>query len=199
MPSTPRATAARDSYHHGALRTALLDGARTMLEERGAAGFSLNALARRLGVSTAAPYRHFADRDTLLDALADEGYVVFGAGLDAAVRASTDPRDRLQRIGVAYLDFAAEHPAVFEIMFTDRAGRPAEVGPATFEPLVQAVVDARDAGALPAGTDPRAASRTIWATLHGLAVLEARAGLAKLGLSDTRERLVADAFALLLR
>ena len=65
--------------------------------------------------------------------------------------------------------------------------------------LIKAVVDAQDAGALPAGADPRAASRTIWATLHGLAVLEARAGLAKLGLSDTRERLVADAFALLLR
>lgn len=199
MPSSPRATPARDSYHHGSLRAALLDGARAMLAERGTSGFSLNALARRLGVSTAAPYRHFADRDALLDALADEGYGAFGAGLEAAVRASSDPRDRLHRIGVAYLAFAAENPAIFQIMFADREGRPAEAGPPTFQPLVQAVVDARDAGALPPGTDALVASRTIWAVLHGLAVLESRAGLAKLGLSDTHERLVADAFALLLR
>lgn len=199
MQSTPGSAPTRDSYHHGSLRAALLDGARAMLAERGTAGFSLNALARRLGVSTAAPYRHFADRDALLDALGDEGYVAFGAGLDAAVRAATDPRDRLQRIGVSYLDFAAENPALFQIMFADREGRPAEVGPPTFQPLVQAVVDAREAGALPTGIDPLVASRTIWATLHGLAVLESRAGLAKLGLSDTHERLVADAFAMLLR
>ncbi|WP_230684902.1 TetR/AcrR family transcriptional regulator [Cellulomonas sp. JZ18] len=128
MPSTTRSDGARPGghgragYHHGALRTALLEGAREMLVERGPDGFSLNALARRVGVSTAAPYRHFADRDALLCALADEGYVAFGAALDAAVHASSGPRDRLRRLGIAYLRYAAENPAVFAIMFTARLG-----------------------------------------------------------------------------
>lgn len=189
----------RETYHHGALRAALLEGAREMLSERGPVGFSLNALARRLGVSTAAPYRHFADRDALLDALADEGYLVFGAALEAAVAAGDDPRDRILRIGVAYLQFAADHPAVFEIMFRDRQGRPHEVGPPTFQPVVDTVEEAREAGVLPSELSTLVLSRNIWATAHGLAVLSAQGGLSKLGLADTREQLVGDAFTPMFR
>lgn len=185
----------RTSYHHGALRDALLDGARTMLAERGPEGFSLSALARRVGVSTAAPYRHFADRDAIFDELADEGYRIFGRGLRDAVEQSSGSADAIRRIGVAYLTFAAEHPATFQIMFQDRGGRPAVEGPPTFATLVDTVARAQRDGALPADQPPHVLSRTVWATLHGLAVLDARGGLTKLGLGDTRERLVDDAFA----
>ena len=197
MQSGPQdaAPSRRAAYHHGALRDALLDGARTMLAERGPEGFSLSELARRVGVSTAAPYRHFADRDALFDELGDEGYRLFGRRLTDAVAAASDTADDVLRIGVAYLTFAAEHPATFQIMFQDRAGRPAVEGPPTFATLVGTIERAQADGALPADQPPHVLSRTVWATLHGLAVLDARGGLTKLGLGDTRERLVADAFA----
>ncbi|WP_449063138.1 TetR/AcrR family transcriptional regulator [Planomonospora algeriensis] len=187
----------RTSYHHGALRRALLDGARDLLAERGAAAFSLSELARRVGVSTAAPYRHFADKDALLDALAEEGYVAFHAGLEAAARAAADPGDRVVRLGVVYLRFAEETPALFEIMFRDRPGRPS--GPATFELLVTAVGQAQDAGALPSGQPPVVLARTIWALLHGLAILVGQGGFSKLGIGESRERLVAESMAAFLR
>lgn len=198
MPSTPRARE-RATYHHGALREALLDGAREMLADGGLDSFSLSALARRLGVSTAAPYRHFADRDALLDALCVEGYGLFGAALDRAAGTARDPRELLHALGVAYLTFAREHPAVFGIMFADRGETVIEAGAPTFEPLVRAVVAAQDAGALPADRDPRVLSRTIWAALHGLAVLSRRRGFTKLGLDDEDDALVSDVLALLLR
>lgn len=196
MPSGQRA---RTSYHHGALRQALLDGARDMLTERGAEGFSLSALARRLGVSTAAPYRHFADRDALLDALCVEGYGLFGAALDRAARTTDDPRELLHALGVAYLTFAREHPALFGIMFADRGDSVVEAGAPTFEPLVRAIVAAQHVGALPPDADPRVLSRTVWAALHGLAVLSGRRGFAKLGLDADDDALVADVLALVLR
>ena len=188
----------RDSYHHGDLRSALLAAGRELLVERGAAGFSLSELARRVGVSTAAPYRHFADRDALLDALGDEGYGIFGAALLAAIAVDDGPRDWLHRIGVAYLDFARDHAELFEIMFADRAGRPALAGPPTFEPLVTAVAAAQRDRVLPDDQPVPSLARTIWAMLHGLAVLEARGGLSKLGLGAPHETLVREAFALML-
>jgi AcrR family transcriptional regulator len=187
----------RTSYHHGALRRALLGGARDLLAERGAAAFSLSELARRVGVSTAAPYRHFADKDALLDALAEEGYVAFHTGLEEGARAASDPGDRVVRLGVVYLGFAADNPALFEIMFRDRPGRPS--GPATFELLVTAVEQAQQAGALPAGQPPATLARTIWAMLHGLAVLAGQGGFSKLGIDEPRERLVAESLAAFLR
>lgn len=199
MPSDPRTPPARTRYHHGALREALLDGAREMLAERGLDGFSLSALARHLGVSTAAPYRHFPDRDALIDTLCIEGYALFGDALARAARTADEPRGLLRALGVAYLTFAREHPALFGIMFTGRSDAVIEAGAPTFEPLVRAVVAAQDAGALPADADPRTLSRTLWATLHGLAVLGRRRGFTKLGIGDDDEALVRDAFALLLR
>lgn len=200
MPSEPRASeSGRRTYHHGALREALLDGAREMLVERGAEGFSLSALARRLGVSTAAPYRHFADRDALINCLCVEGYREFGAALDEAYSSTDDPRARVTALGVAYLRFAREHRAVFGLMFAARGAPVADAGAPTFEPLVRAVVAAQTAELLPPDLDPRVVARTLWATLHGLAVLDQRGGLTKLGLGADDETLVADAFGLVVR
>lgn len=199
MQSSPRTAPERTRYHHGALRQALLDGARDMLAERGHEGFSLSALARRLGVSTAAPYRHFADRDALIDALCVEGYALFGDTLARAAGTADEPRALLRALGVGYLTFAREQPALFGIMFTGRNDEVIDAGAPTFEPLVQAVVAAQEVGALPAATDPRVLSRTVWATLHGLAVLSRQRGFVKLGIHDDDETLVADALALLLR
>lgn len=189
----------RSSYHHGALRQALLDAARDLLAERGAAGFNLSELARRLGVSSAAPYRHFADRDALLETLAEEGYRELLAGLTQAADAASDAGDRIIRLGRAYLQSALDRPAIFEIMFQEREGRPVTVGPAAFDVLVASVAEAQEAGALPSGQSPEVMARTIWATVHGLAVLSARGGFTRLGLAAPPNQLVAESLAMFLQ
>jgi AcrR family transcriptional regulator len=191
------AAAARGTYHHGALRKALLDGARELLNERGAEGFSLNELARRVGVSSAAPYRHFADRETLLSALRDEGYDRFGATQVAAAAQARDPADRIIRLVSAYLRFAEDNRAIFEMMF--RYWSWAEVRADTFAPLVDAVTEAQRSGVLPADQAATELARTIWSTIHGLTTLRLNGGLVKLGLDAPTDRLIRDTFALILR
>ncbi|MEH1015472.1 TetR/AcrR family transcriptional regulator [Micromonospora sp. CPCC 206060] len=188
----------RSSYHHGSLREALLDGARTLLAERGSQGFSLNELARRVGVSSAAPYRHFVDRDALLGELADQGYLGLRTALEETERPSTTPADRIRRMGVAYLRFAADNPAVFGIMFQHRPGHE-KVRPLAFQPLVDVVGQAQEHGDLPDHVPPGVVARTIWATVHGLATLQLGQGFVGLGLEDSTENLVDQALTLLLR
>ncbi|MDG4769502.1 TetR/AcrR family transcriptional regulator [Solwaraspora sp. WMMD792] len=191
------AGATRRTYHHGALRDALLAGARELLAERGAEGFSLNELARRVGVSSAAPYRHFTDREALLSALRDEGYDAFGAAQRAAAAQATDPADRIIRLVAAYLRFAEENSAIFGMMF--RYWSWAEVRPDTFAPLVDAVTEAQEASFLPAGQSATALARTIWCTVHGLTTLRLTGGLKKLGLDAPSDQLIRDTFAAILR
>jgi AcrR family transcriptional regulator len=100
-------------YHHGDLRRALLVAAVSGIEESGPAAFSLRDLARRAGVSHAAPAHHFGDKAGLLTALAIEGY----QGLADALAAARERTGELLEIGVAYVRFAVEHRAHFEVMF----------------------------------------------------------------------------------
>lgn len=177
------------NYHHGNLRRALLDEGLAMLAETGPESFSLNAVARRVGVSVAAPYRHFPDRNSLLDAIADEGYELFHDALKAAISGAVNEGEAIRRIGLAYLDFAAQHKAQFGIMFRDREGRPNDVGAASFHTFAGAVVAAQGAGYLNADADPRSLGRSIWSILHGAAVLDAYGGFSKLGLDVARAQL----------
>src|SRR5919199_1636107 len=101
-------------YHHGALKTALLDAADALLDEGGAGAVSLREAARRAGVSATAPYRHFADKEALLAALATRGFEQFGAALDEAARDASDP---LAAMGLAYVRFALARPGRFRLMF----------------------------------------------------------------------------------
>src|SRR5215470_12485268 len=107
--------AAKDSrYHHGDLRSALVDAAIALIAERGVRGFSLAEASRRVGVTTAAPYRHFADREGLLAAVAVRALNVFAAML-AAVAPDTDPpARRLAAMAGAYVRFAAEQRPLFD-------------------------------------------------------------------------------------
>jgi AcrR family transcriptional regulator len=113
-----------ERYHHGDLRDALLTAATEMLSETGPRGLSLREAARRAGVSTGAPYRHFKDKDELLTALATRGF----SSLDAALGAVFDehandvpPLELLRRLGVAYVQFAVDQPALFRLMFGEFA------------------------------------------------------------------------------
>lgn len=107
------------AYHHGDLRQALLQVALVQVEREGVEAISLAALARKVGVSQAAPYRHFPDRDALLAAVAEEAFKMFHASLTDAVTAAKrgDSRRRMCR---AYVDFGLARPGLYRLMFGSR-------------------------------------------------------------------------------
>src|SRR5215470_14643305 len=116
-------------YHHGNLRAALLDAAERELAARGIEGFSLRGVAKRAGVSHAAPAHHFTDANGLLTALAGLGFARFMAAQVARqARADKDALSLLVAAGMGYLDFAQAHPALFRLMFaSDRPDHQADV------------------------------------------------------------------------
>jgi AcrR family transcriptional regulator len=114
------AAAARRGYHHGNLKDALVEAARALVTERGAAGFTLAEAAKLAGVTAAAPYRHFNDRNALLCELARRGFDAFGARLSEAwSEGRPDALAALSRMGEAYLDFARREPGLYAAMFGD--------------------------------------------------------------------------------
>jgi AcrR family transcriptional regulator len=104
------------SYHHGNLRQALIDESLSVIAEEGPEKFTLRDIARRLEVAPSAPYRHFADKEALLLAVAEECAVRLGAAMDAAAAQSEHPIERFRLAGLAYVRFAVEHPAHVKVM-----------------------------------------------------------------------------------
>ncbi|MEU3605511.1 TetR/AcrR family transcriptional regulator [Streptomyces sp. NPDC035033] len=157
------------TYHHGDLRAACLRAARELLEEDGSAGLSLRAVARRAGVSATAPYRHYADREALVSAVAAEGYRELAGHLSAAHPAPATPDD-LAAVAIAYVQFALEHPPLFRAMFAEPCDPTNEERVAATEAIseyVRGIV--RDA--FPGVEDTEALATTVWALVHGLAFL----------------------------
>jgi AcrR family transcriptional regulator len=157
------------SYHHGDLRRVLLVTARDMLEHEGVDALSLREVARRAGVSHNAPYRHFTDRDSLLAALACDGYVAFGETMQQAMNGVRSD-GKLLAMGRAYVGFALEHPQLFRLMFADSMDmtchqelREAAMG--TFRLLADTVRE--EIGQ----HDARIATVAAWSLVHGLAHL----------------------------
>lgn len=161
-------------YHHGDLRQALLEAARQAVERDGAGALSLRELARGLGVSHNAPYRHFPDREALLDALCAEGFAELTLRLEG-VRART-PARRLSAMGEAYVAFADAHPGVFALMFqpVDPSLRPLTTPVATGAMALLAD-GVRGVTGLADPTDVTA----MWAVAHGLATLRMTGHLAR--------------------
>src|SRR3954462_1379067 len=163
-------------YHHGNLREALLKAGERALEEHGAQNLSLRELARAVGVSHAAPRRHFADKQALLDALAHDGFEQLGAILAGAIDAAGPAFDaRLLGLARAYVAFASAHPALVELMFASKhqAGAPpelAEAGERAFAPALAAVADGQLAGAVVPG-EPERVAIVAFAALQGLLAL----------------------------
>jgi AcrR family transcriptional regulator len=110
-------SAKQGRYHHGDLRAALVDAATVLIAERGVRGFSLAEASRRVGVSGAAPYRHFADRDDLLAAVAVRGLEVFTAMVAAEAADGAAAPMRLAAMAGAYVRFAAEHRPLFDTLY----------------------------------------------------------------------------------
>src|SRR6201996_4801904 len=112
----PKASAGRN-YHHGDLRNGLLEAARTILEEESLAALTLRAVARKAGVSHAAPYRHFPNHEALLVELSIEGFEELREQIGEAAKASGSESDRIATIGAAYMRFVAQRPALARLMF----------------------------------------------------------------------------------
>lgn len=163
------------AYHHGNLRQALIDGAKTLIAERGPDGFNLRELARRVGVSHNASYRHFADKEALLAAVAEEGFLGLGASFAASMDPAASPAEAFAAAGHAYVLWALDHPSSFRVMFrmTDAGERYPTLqaaGMAAFQVLLDLVTAAQAEGAIGPG-DPKLLALTAWSTVHGLARL----------------------------
>ncbi|MFE3099504.1 TetR/AcrR family transcriptional regulator [Nocardia tengchongensis] len=156
------------AYHHGDLPAALVRAAIELLEEGGSSELSLRAVARRADVSTAAPYRHFADRQALLSAVAAVGYRELAQHLAAA---NPDPKtaDDFADIAIAYVQFALQRPGLFRAMFVE----PCDSGSPDRVAAVDAITDYLKSivhQAFP-DVDVDAGAKATWSLVHGLAFL----------------------------
>jgi len=163
-------------YHHGDLRSALLDRAECTVRESGVDALSLRELAREIGVSHAAPRRHFRDRNALLDALAIAGFARLRRVLEESLKNATgDFREQVSAMALAYVRFATDDAALLDLMFTGKhqAYASAELGAAAEEcfELMFAVVRAGQQGGEIAPADLTSVSTVLFATLQGLAAL----------------------------
>lgn len=171
---------ARRGYHHGNLREALIRAALDLIAQKGPAGFTFADAARWAGVSSAAPYRHFRDREALLADVARRGFDLFEAALSRAWDdGRPDPYRAFENVGRAYLHFARNQPAYYSAMF--EAGVPLDADAGLREAAGRAFEVLRHASEtlcarMPADKRPPALmmSLHIWALSHGVASLFAR-------------------------
>jgi AcrR family transcriptional regulator len=157
-----------DTYHHGDLKRALLEAALEMLDEEGAESIGLRELARRVGVSAAAPYRHFRGRQALLEAVATEGFRRFSAMM-AAKEQDLPEVEQLPAMAEAYVRFALVQPALFRLMFSrqvDKTGNKALHAAA-----VEAYASLAKAAAREVPDAPSEGAVIAWSFVHGLAML----------------------------
>jgi AcrR family transcriptional regulator len=162
------------AYHHGDLRRALLDAALSLVAERRMAELSLREVARRAGVTYAAPYHHFADKSALLAAVACQGFEGLVSELERVATRRTSLESELQGMAEAYVAFAVAHPSHYRVMFLPdvKASPDAQALQAAadraFGMLLERVARARTGE--PERTH-RILATTVWAALHGLALL----------------------------
>jgi AcrR family transcriptional regulator len=164
-------------YHHGDLRNALIQAGLELLAEGGAQELDLRKVARRAGVSHAAPYRHFADRQALIAAINEEGFHLLAAQIRTTLReVSDEPVEQLFGVALAYVRFAQENPWLMREMFSGIT-----IERETFDSLHSAsksvyrlysevIKSGQESGKIVEG-DPTALAGVLWSVLHGLATL----------------------------
>ena len=186
----------RTGQHHGDLRNALLAAALELVAESGPRGLSMAEAARRAGVSVAAPYKHFADRDAVLAVLAERGYREQHRWFQAALETASDPVDQLTAVAVAYVEFAVRERPLFEVVFGSglvKADHPelAAAGAAVLELLLPPCAEIRPA-------DPEGILVAVAALAHGYAslLLDGMLGAVDDVLPDLRGRVAAGTRAL---
>jgi AcrR family transcriptional regulator len=161
----------RKSYHHGNLREALLESAFSLIDSEGVEGLSMRALARETGVSSAAPFRHFADKHLLLQAVAEKASMNLQQKLDEAARDGDDALTQFRAMTVAYVRFAAEHPNLFQLVQSTPTVSGAFLGEVNDErrlKLIALIYEGQNAGLIPEA-DPELIALSSEALTHGLA------------------------------
>jgi AcrR family transcriptional regulator len=182
----------KTGYHHGNLKEALIAAARKLIAEHGPLGFTLNEASKEAGVSASAPYRHFRDRNALIEATAEEGFRQLRTRLEASAEGITDPYTALCRMGPAYYSFALDEPGLYQAMFSSglpQVGAPvAEAGAKAFAVLQNAVQRLGTGEA-----QSRQLAIKIWAFSHGMAGLISSGAVSVLDAGEL-SRTAVDAF-----
>lgn len=175
-----RSTGERRGYHHGNLREALIDAALELISEKGPAGFTFADAARGAGVSPAAPYRHFRDRDALMADIAKRGFEALAEDLSAAAKdGGPNPVATVERIGQAYIDFARREPALFSAMFESGLA-PSEAPDVkaaedrAFQVLLEACEAISDTAKTAQRPPPMMMALHLFSLAHGIAALYSR-------------------------
>jgi AcrR family transcriptional regulator len=167
----------RNTYHHGDLKNALIQAGIEILAQEGVGGLTLRKVAKKAGVSHAAPYAHFADKQALIAAISTEGFNRLYAQIEEAVQQHAgDPLRQLVEVAWAYVQFARRDPAHFKITLSGVLEKekdyPAcvEISQRSFQQVVQLVETCQAAGVLkPGPSDLMAAS--LWSAVHGFTAL----------------------------
>jgi AcrR family transcriptional regulator len=191
MPARP-ARKALNAYHHGDLRDALVQAALQQVELDGPESISISALARKLGVSQPAPYKHFADRETLLTAVTAEAFRQFSTMLREVLE-KPSKRSKLSRFAQVTLDFGLRCNGIYRLMFASRiiacASKGSELNIATMETF-DLLLEALEAPAV--GLLRERSALKIWAALHGVVMLAEQGLLTGQVAHVSREELVED-------
>ena len=158
------AAAVGRGYHHGDLRNGLLEAARSILEEESLSALTLRAVARKAGVSHAAPYRHFPNHEALLVELSIEGFDELRDAIADAAKAQGSESDKIASIGAAYMRFVAARPALARLMFGGQLPNRDQF------PALGLKADSIGAE-IGATLSDNALGLAVWAAVHGLAML----------------------------
>lgn len=185
----------RTAYHHGDLRRSLVEHSVALVRDHGVDGFSLRAAARAAGVDPAAVYRHFADRDDLMRAVAAAGFAELAARMTAGTDAAHGPSARFVATGTAYVRFAVAHPEYFSVMF----GRHGADAPGAGARALLLATLSDLAAQRPLRMDVEAAAVVAWSAVHGLATLAVAGAVPADGLDDALDGVTATVLAGLLR
>ena len=168
----------KQGYHHGDLRNALVSEALKLLEQEGHSDFALRDLARRVGVSAAALYAHFADKSALRAAIATAGFIQLRQAVEVTIGEASDLMDQFLNMGWAYVRFGVERPALYKLMFASedlpakRAEYPELEGAAEAAfGLVTDMLERMQRRGLVRPGNPEADGLTVWAHVHGLTSL----------------------------
>lgn len=175
-PAPPALCKPAGSYHHGNLREALIAAAIQILVEEGISALSLREVARRAGVSQSAPYRHFADKEAVLAAVAAAGFRALACAMSQAAAGAESPARRVMALGRGYVSFGTQHPCLLRLMFSaeiaNKSAYPElQAAGQTAYGLIRDAIAAYLAQAKATPIDPGVATVAAWALVHGLATL----------------------------
>ena len=163
------------SYHHGDLKAALVEAAAGIVRTKGLEALTIRDVAKRTGVSAAAPYRHFQDRRALIAAVAERGFIRLQQAMSAAM-GSARGRHGFKQVALAYMNFGLENPAEYRVMFgpdmADTTDFPSlrETSRAVLGGVAEAVKQLQKEGLVGKG-DAWLIAAALWSTLHGLVML----------------------------